>query len=187
VKNLANFLLFQAGWFACVMAAADGQLWLGPLAVLGVVVLHLAFVTQPEHRRRELGYIIAVGLLGLLADTGLGWLGATHYPTSEEVGGLSLAPPWIVALWVLFATLPHHSLSWLTKRPWLSVVFGAFGGPLSYLAGVRMGAVAVGESALLTWGALAIEYALVTPLMLHFARSEKLTMTRVDKLRDPSI
>ena len=43
------------------------------------------------------------------------------------------------------------------------------GGPLSYFAGTRMGAVAIGESSTLTWSALAAEYAVVTPLLLALA------------------
>ena len=37
----ANFLIFQAGWFATVLGAANGAPWLGPIAVLVAVVLHL--------------------------------------------------------------------------------------------------------------------------------------------------
>ena len=145
-------------------------MWLGPLAVLAVVTLHLFFVVRPTERRWELGYILVVGLVGMLADTGLGVVGATRYPTSEAVWSLALVPPWITGLWVLFATLPHHSLDWLRGRPLLAAGLGALGGPLSYLAGTRFGAVAVGDEPLLTLGALAIEYALVTPLLLRLAR-----------------
>jgi len=170
MKNLANFVLFQVAWFACVSAAAHGYMWLGPLVVLVAVTLHLLVIADPEERRWELGYILVVGLVGMLADTGLGLLGATRYPSSEAVWSLALAPPWITALWVLFATLPHHSLAWLRGRPRLAVVLGAVGGPLSYLGGTRLGAVAVGDQPLLTWGALAIEYAVVTPLLLGLCR-----------------
>lgn len=171
MKNVANFILFQAGWFACVSAAAQGRMWLGPLAVLAVVTVHLFLIARPTERRWELRYILVVGLVGMLADTGLGLLGAMRYPTSEAVWSLALVPPWITALWVLFATLPHHSLGWLRTRPYLAAGLGALGGPLSYLAGTRLGAVAAGDQPLLTWGALSIEYALVTPLLLRLART----------------
>jgi Protein of unknown function (DUF2878) len=170
VKNLANFLLFQAGWFACVVAAAQGHMWLGPLAVVAVVGVHLLFVASAPGRGRELKYILVVGLMGSLADTGLSVLGATSYPTSEAPWPWTLVPPWIAALWVLFATLPNHSLAWLIGRPRLAFVFGAIGGPLSYLGGTRLDAVGLGDEPLLTVSALAIEYALVMPLLLHFAR-----------------
>jgi len=170
VRNLANYLLFQVGWFACVSRAAHGDMWSGPLVVLVIVALHLLFVVRPSERRWELGYILAIGVLGMLVDTGLGLIGATCYPSSEAVWPARIAPPWITALWVLFGTLPHHSLGWLAGRPALAVVLGAIGGPLSFLGGTRFMAVAPGEAPLLTWVALALEYALLTPLLLHLAR-----------------
>jgi hypothetical protein len=170
LRNLANFALFQLGWFACVYSAAAGHMWLGPGAVLAIVVLHLLFVAEREMRRRELVFILLVGLIGMLADTGLGALGATRYPTSESVWTALVVPPWITALWVLFATLPYHSLGWLKGRPVLAMIFGALGGPLTFLAGVRIGAVDAGDSLMLTYGSLAIEYALVTPLLLFLAQ-----------------
>jgi hypothetical protein len=167
VRNLANFVLFQIGWFACVCGAAEGSLWSGPLVVLLVIAVHLKFVARPANRCRELQYILAVGLFGLLADTGLSILGATRYPSSASTWATVIAPPWITALWLLFATLPHHSLRWLAGRPWLAILFGAIGGPLSYLAGSRLGAVGIGEPPLLTWGALAVEYGIAMPLLLR--------------------
>ncbi|MFT5286079.1 MAG: hypothetical protein ACI8TQ_002247 [Planctomycetota bacterium] len=170
MKNLANFILFQVGWFACVMAAGEGHLWLGSIAVLVIVALHLLLITRPSERRWELGYILCVGVIGMLADTGLNLLGATNYPTVETEWSLAFAPPFITALWILFATLPNHSLGWLRGRTLLAVIFGAIGGPLAYLGGTRFGAVAVAEEPLLTYGALALEYAIVTPLLLCLSR-----------------
>jgi hypothetical protein len=170
VRSLTNYLLFQIGWFTCVSRAAEGDMWTGPLAVLVITALHLLIVVRPSERRWELGYILSIGLVGMLADTGLGLAGATQYPSSEAAWASALAPPWITALWMLFGTMPHHSLSWLAERPGLAVVLGALGGPLAFLGGVRFGAVAHGESAVLTYFALALEYAILTPLMLRFAR-----------------
>jgi hypothetical protein len=170
VKNLGNFLLFQLGWFACTDAAAAGRMWLGPFVAATAVALHLALVSPPKDHRRELTFIFLVGLLGTLIDTGLHRVGVTHYPSSEAHWPWLIVPPWISALWVLFATLPFHSLRWLAGRPWLAALLGAIGGPLSYLGGVKMGAVGVGEMPLLTWGGLALEYAVVTPLLLWPAR-----------------
>jgi hypothetical protein len=168
-RSLLNFALFQLVWFAAVKGAASGAMWLGPAAVVGFLALHLALVPAGAERGRELGYVLAVGLVGSLADSILHVLGATAYPTSHEAWPFLVVPPWIVSLWLAFAMLPRFSLAWLAGRPALGFLLGALGGPLSYLAGTRLGAVGVGESALLTWGALAVEYALVTPLLLHFA------------------
>ena len=169
MRNLANFALFQLAWFAVVSTAAEGRMWIGPAVVAVTLAVHFRWVARPGERADEAIYVIAVGLAGLAADTGLGLLGATAYPTSAEAWPWVAVPPWIVSLWVLFATLPRHSMAWLHGRPLLGAAFGALGGPLSYLAGTRFGAVAVGDSSLLTWGALALEYAVAMPLLLAFA------------------
>jgi len=179
MRNLANYLLFQAGWLACVGAAVEGRMWLGPLAVLAIVVLHLALLTQRGRRKRELGYLLAIGALGLVADSLLAALDLVRYPTSVESWPSALVPAWITALWILFATLPAHSMSWLRGRHTLAVLFGAIGGPLSFLAGVRLGAIEPGSHPSWTWLALAVEYAVLMPLMLHFASPAPPTQRRL--------
>jgi hypothetical protein len=169
MRNVVNYVLFQAGWLACVGAALDGYMWLGPITVLGIVVLHLTLITKPERRRRELALFAGAGALGMLADSLLAAIGLVTYPTSAEARPFAIAPPWIIALWVLFATLPAHSLGWLQGRLRLAALLGAIGGPLSFLAGERLGAIGTGSTPIWTWIALSIEYAICMPLLLHFS------------------
>lgn len=164
MRNALNFVAFQVAWLVTVRAAAHGQPWTGPAAMALVVTLHLALA---ERRGRELVYLLGAGLLGTLVDGGLARLGALRYVGgADEPRLLGLVLPWVSALWVGFATLPSRSLAWLRPRPLLAALLGGLGGPLSYLGGVRLGAVAVAPQALLTWSALALEYALVCPLLL---------------------
>lgn len=165
MRKLTNFAAFQAFWFVAVVGAARGATWAGPAALVPLVALHLALVPRAE-RARETGFLLFVGLLGSAADSGLHVLGATGYPTSAPT---ALVPAWIASLWVAFATLPRFSLGWLAGRPLLAALFGAVGGPLSYLAGTRFGAVEVPADGWRTFGLLALEYALVTPALLRFA------------------
>lgn len=164
-QNLINFVLFQSFWFAAVVGAAKGNLWIGPAGCLAFLALHLFMIRPGEGRGRELVYVLGFGVAGSLLDSWLASIGVLNYPTSTAWSAW-LVPPWISSLWVAFAMLPRFSLSWLGGRPWLAVVFGALGGPLSYMGGARIGAVAAGEPELLTYGALAAEYAIVTPLLL---------------------
>ena len=63
-----------------------------------------------------------------------------------------------------FAITINSSLSWLKKKLNLSILFGAIGGPLAYLAGEKLGAVT-----LLTSDALIIistGWAIITPLLI---------------------
>jgi len=167
--KLANFLLFQAVWFVAVGGAARGVLWAGPVAALGFLAVHLALVEGRNERWREARYACAVALIGALVDSLLYRFDVTAYPTSRATWTLPFVPPWIASLWLAFALLPRFSLAWLADRPAWASAFGAVGGPLSYWAGTRFGAVAAGESVALTFGALSLEYALVTPLLLRLA------------------
>lgn len=163
--NLLHFLSFQAVWFAAVLGAANGLGWLGPLALVVHLGLHLYGVPSND-RGREVRALALVGLLGLAMDSGLHAVGATSYPTSATPYGL--CPPWIVALWIGFASLARYSLGWLRGRVRLAVLLGAVGGPLSYYGGARTGAVALSDPAWISIVALSVQYALVTPLLLRW-------------------
>lgn len=162
--NLAlNFIAFQLGWFACVLGAANGLPWLGPIVVLAAVGLHLARALRPLP---ELRLVVYAMLLGLGVDSLLlatGWL---SYPSGMWLPGL--APYWIVAMWGLFATTLNLSLGWLRGRPLLAAVTGAVGGPLSYLAGQKLGGIellAPGPALI----ALAVAWGVAMPLLAGLA------------------
>jgi len=163
--NLLHFLSFQGVWFAAVLGAAHGLGWPGPVALLLHVVLHLSAVPGAQ-RVREVRALAWAGLAGLVMDSGLMHLGATVYPTNTIHFGL--CPPWIVALWVGFASLPRYSLAWLRGRTGLAVLLGAVGGPLSYWGGTRTGAVALSDPWWISVAALSVQYAVVTPLLLRW-------------------
>jgi uncharacterized protein DUF2878 len=163
--NLLHFLSFQGLWFAAVLGAANGLGWPGPLALVVHVGLHLAGVPATD-RRRELRALALAGLAGLVMDSALMHLGATAYPTSPIHFGL--CPPWIIALWIGFASLPRYSLGWLRGRVSLAVLLGAVGGPLSYWGGTRTGAVAMSDPWWVSVFALSIQYAIVTPCLLRW-------------------
>ncbi len=49
-RTLVNFVAFQAGWFACVLSAANGRPWLGVLVVGLIVALHLRTARRAQSR-----------------------------------------------------------------------------------------------------------------------------------------
>lgn len=163
MRNLANFLLFQAAWFVAVGGAARGSAWIGTVAVAVIAAVYLALSPTPL---RDALYLAAAGLAGTLADSALASLGLITYPGTGEAFA-PLVPPWIGALWIAFATLPRFSLAWLAPHRALAALLGAIGGPLSFWAGTRMGSIATGADPLLTYTALSVEYALATPLLLR--------------------
>lgn len=158
-----NFVAFQFGWFATVLGAANGMPWLGPLAVLAAVALHFRLSRRPVVEARLLAGSM---LLGLVADSLLLATGWIAYPNGSWIPGF--APYWIVTLWALFATTLNVSMGWLKGRFIIAALFGAIGGPLSYLAGAKLGAITLLEptAALL---ALATAWAALMPVLLLMA------------------
>jgi len=172
MRTLLNFAAFQVGWFACVLGAANGQPWIG-LPVVGLAIaLHLLLAERPAREARLIVFAIAVGLVAdsLLASSG--WLRyASPAPAAE------LAPYWILAMWALFATTLNVSMSWLRGRPGLAVLLGALFGPLSYMAGRRLGALEFADFQAGTL-ALAVTWAVAMPLLM-------LAAARFDGIRKP--
>ncbi|NEX59563.1 DUF2878 domain-containing protein [Noviherbaspirillum galbum] len=158
-----NFVLFQAGWLGCVLSAARGQAWLGVLGVAAIGGWHLAHAARP---RAEARLMLLAALLGIVWESVLASGGWLVYPDGLAFG--ILAPYWLVAMWVLFATTLNASLGWLRGKPWLAAAFGGVGGPLAFLAGERLGAVAFARPAAATI-ALALGWALLTPLLTAIA------------------
>lgn len=169
---VANFILFQAGWFATVLGAANGMPWLGPIVVLAAAVIHLRTTRLPQVEVRLLASAMTLGLVVDSLLLASGWIA---YPNGNWLPGL--APYWIVTLWVLFATTLNVSMRWMHGRYFIAALFGGIGGPLSYLAGSRLGAmVFVDSTAALI--ALAVAWAVAMPLLVWMA-------ARMDGTRAP--
>lgn len=133
---VVNFVLYQVGWFACVLGAARGVPWLGAALAVACAAIHVALARD---RARQVWLMVAVATLGLTVDSLQLRLGVFTYPAGTPLEGF--APPWIVMLWLQFATLLHFGLRWMSGRYALAAVLGFVGGPLSFWAGERVGAI----------------------------------------------
>lgn len=156
--NLAGY---QAGWLATVYGATHGLPWLGPVAVVALVALHLLLADNPACSAA----LIAVALLfGAALESTLFKFGLVAYPTSP--GGV---PAWMLALWLLFATTLSVSLRWFQSRLLVAALAGALFGPLAYWAGAAAGAIALPDlPASLTY--LGIAWLVAFPALLSLAR-----------------
>lgn len=158
----AIFLLMQLGWFACVLGAARGHFWLGPLTVLALLALHLHFSRE---RLLELELIVAMGVVGVTIDSTLMCLELLEFR-----GALMscVAPPWIAALWLHFGTGRHSLLRALRDRLALAFAVGILAGPLAYGAGVRLGAASFHPETWRSVLALAFAWGAVLPFAVWF-------------------
>jgi hypothetical protein len=158
-----NFAAFQCGWFACVLGAANGWPWAGTTIAIGIVALHSGFAARPMEELKLAASAVALGVVCDSVLVSSGWIG---FKGGQMMSGL--APGWILALWALFATTLNASLRWLKGRPVLAVSLGAVVGPLSYVAGVKLGAVALVEPAS-GYAALVVEWAVAMPVLMALA------------------
>lgn len=123
---IANAILFQVGWFVCLMG---GDSW---AVVFTGIALAGHFWWSPSRQADLLAMILAV-VIGGLHDCVLLALGYIRFVETD-----AFPPFWLMAVWAMFGLTLNHSLLWVYRRFWLSAALGIIAGPLSYLAGVKL-------------------------------------------------
>ncbi|HWV03485.1 MAG TPA: DUF2878 domain-containing protein [Ralstonia sp.] len=150
----------QAGWFVCVLSAARDAAWVGIVFVAALLALHLRQAHRPY---QELRLVMWVVVLAAPWETLLIRTGLIAYPHGTVWAGF--VPPWLLALWVLFAIQVNVLFRWLRGRWWLAMALGAIAGPLSFRAGAALGAAHIAQLPP-TLGVLAMGWALWMPLLV---------------------
>lgn len=163
-RLVVNFILFQIGWFACVIGAAKQMPWLGVAAVVAIVAWHL---TQAKQVKKELQLLIIALVIGGTFDQ----IMLNHQLITYQAHGWSsmLVPVWILALWAEFVTVLNVSLRWMKGRWLIAVLFGAIGGPLAYMGAEKLGAVTLNHLPI-SYIALSVGWACLTPLLLKLSQ-----------------
>ena len=161
---IRNFLLFQLGWFACVLGGAY-QL---PLIGSGIAALFLALhLWSAADAFAELKLLLIALLLGLMFESLMVGLQLANYSNGMLLSGL--APHWMLMLWPLFASTLNLSLGWIkTLAPGWVALLGAVSAPFAYFAGARLQAV-VFDDLLLSLSMIALGWALLLPLLVMAA------------------
>jgi len=165
--NVLNYAGTGLGWWSCVVGAAQGLPWAGPLVVSGYLGVHL---WGSPARGREARFLALAALVGLLIESGKKASGLITY-AADWPGLPGLAPFWIVFMWPLFASTLNASLGWLRRSYWLAALMGAIFGPLSYLAGDGLGAIALNPPAPVGVSALALIWGMVVPALVWLAKT----------------
>ncbi|MEH6549207.1 MAG: DUF2878 domain-containing protein [Pseudomonadales bacterium] len=159
-RKVFNGILFQLGWFVCVLG---GNGW-GLLLVAAIVFVHLRWISIDSSEWRLLALVAAMGFAVDYLSIQLGWV---VLPDSEF-------PFWLVALWFLFATTLRHCLSWLSGKVILSSVIGALGGSGSYLLACRLGAAEMGGTGSIVVVYWCVTWSIMLPIYLWLAKWEAL-------------
>ena len=162
IFKITNFILFQLAWFICVLGAAYNQTYFALMISVIILLVHFALIKK---RLLELKLILAAGIFGLLFDGVLLNFDLVIY--NDPGLPYPITPIWIVMLWMIFAMTLNHSLAWLSQKYYLSILFGAIGGPLAYIAGEKLGAITLLSSNSIIM--LCVGWALITPVLLIIA------------------
>ncbi|MBP2684960.1 MAG: hypothetical protein H6Q79_2999 [Deltaproteobacteria bacterium] len=172
MRLLGNLVAFQAGWFACVLGAANGRYLLGPAVVAAGVALHLAL---SEDRTGQTLLLAAAAVLGLVVETALSAIGATA-PARDAIPSplpplwlIALWPNWLIALWPNFGAALPVSLRFLRGKTALSAVLGAVAGPGAYYGGARLGALSFPGGDGFGLALLAVVWAVSVPLLVRLS------------------
>lgn len=157
--KLINLLVFQLGWFVCVIG---GNLPALLFTAAALALHHHCIVRSP----REWLMVVAVSLVGLSWDALLAGAGLVYF-SDPIVAGL---PLWLVCLWLLFATTLGHGLGWLQGHLVAAALAAALVAPLSYYGGTLLNSSHLAEPLLLPLAVMALGWAGLFPAALLLAR-----------------
>ena len=162
IFKIINFVLFQAAWFVCVLGASYDRTYVALLIATIILLIHFAIIKK---RLLELKLILIAGIIGFFFDGALLNFDLIIY--NDPGLPYPLTPIWIVMLWMIFAMTLNHSLAWLSQKIYISIFFGAIGGPLAYVAGEKLGSITLlSNNSIIT---LSIGWALITPILIIIA------------------
>ena len=162
---LVNFAMFEIAWISSVIGGAQQMPWIGPIAVLVAVALHLRAARKPVE---EILLLLTCALIGASFDSMLVAAGWVTYKAG--LFSVYVAPYWIITMWVLFGTTLNVSMRWLRGKPKLAALFGFYGGPASYIAGQQLGGIVL-TNQLASLIALAIGWAVMMPILMWLSEN----------------
>ena len=159
--RLLNAILYQIGWFSCVLGAAYSRPGFGMSIAVLLTGIHLYLTTE---RVNQLKLIVLAVCVGLVVDSTLLALGVYRFPGKAPVDGLP--PLWLSVLWMQFATTFRYCFAWLSSRYLLCAVLGFVGAPLAFLGGEKLGAVEILPPQLMNLALLGGLWCVAIPLLV---------------------
>lgn len=130
MSNFLNVAVFYISWFGIILGARAGSNAL-PLSLTALSVF--IFLLTSINRKLDLELVAISSLFGVALDYIVVSLGVFQFSTPPLWPNLEY-PLWMVCMWIIFGTTLQRSLLRVVMRPKLGALFGALGGPLSYMA-----------------------------------------------------
>ena len=136
LKKFANIASVIVGIWICLYGAVNGIYFVTTIAVLLLLLIHIALV---NYRLAEACVIILAGIVGAFTEVINISSGFYDYAGFEEQA--VLLPTWIVLLWFLVGSTARHALSVFSSKPVLMPVAGLIGSSTIFGAGALSGAI----------------------------------------------
>ena len=166
MKNsiIINVIGFYICWWITIYGAVSKLYYIGPLATLIFIIIHLYKVTN--HKKEDI-FLVFSFFLGLFIETFLLNLNIIiHQGYLVKYG---IAPLWSVSLWLCFATTLLHSFKWLSNRYFISSLLGILSAPMIYFSMESMGVVSFGLSKSLVILFSSILWGIFFPVFIYFS------------------
>ena len=144
-----------------MLGASSGMPYIGPVAMFVFIALHLMIT---KFKTNEILFIISTGMIGMFVDSAFHISGIIFYKSSISN---TIAPLWIIAMWLGFAATVNHSMSWLDKKYIYGLALGLVFGPLSYVTGEKFGAITFAENRFTSLTILAFAWGIVVPSLYY--------------------
>ena len=165
-----NFIWFQCIWFIAILGREQIQ-WL----LLGLLLTHLAL---SKHWKTEMKVMLLCASVGVALDSLFAWQGVFQFDTSNT---LLPIPFWLVAIWLGFSGTLRHSLSYLLPHPALAMLVAGISAPLSYFAGMRLGAVEFGLGTWQTAALIGAAWICIMPVLIFISNKASLSLKALHK------
>lgn len=163
MKNFFQIILFQAEWLLCVLNIRHSYL-------IALIIFFTEIVIRLFRSRFSMvGLVFLLGFVGIASDTLLMRVGVFSFP---EWGHSAMIPIWLITLWGCFSL-------WYVKADFINQQLKAYTllcvvlGPLSYYAGMKLGAITMEKSLSTTLFAIAANWFL---LGIIFVQTHKFLM-----------
>ncbi|MCO7187834.1 MULTISPECIES: DUF2878 domain-containing protein [unclassified Pseudoalteromonas] len=151
---LINLVIFQSVWWLSALFTHQAV-----IAVVVIMALH--FALSPSRKADVVSLTILP--VGLVVDQTLAALGVISF-----VDGQPWLPLWLALLWAHFLLTLNHSLSWLGRfNVGVQAMTGAVFGALSYIGGIKLGALNSSLSLINVFLVFAAVWAIVLPLVVY--------------------
>jgi len=166
MKNsiIINVIGFYICWWLTIYGAVSQFYYIGPLATIIFIIIHLKKVTN--HMKEDIFLFISF-FLGLFIESLL--LNLDIIIHKGLLVQYNIAPLWAVSLWLCFATTLLHSFKWLSKRYIVSSFLGLLSAPMIYFSMFSLDVIEFGVSKIFVILITSVLWALFVPLFIYIS------------------